>query len=415
MIMRPWNSAWDNLPLACSPAEALHLLETAEHRLEVRLKFVTVCRASRGDRYAKRLARLVWMSDDAVLAGLAMQLKSVGDWPVTAKKAGSMIQVARSLSPMKNTMEVTKHVEKETFDQKSRWVYKIGFKRQAIARMLHRVARAVVEVHPDQFTYNGGPPSIEPWIKANLADVALVLTTDIPSCFDRVSRKSLDQGSPFSGAVMTSQLYDPMDQAKTYVPAKSDPNKLVPSGDVKAAFKSSGKRGNPQGSALAAIATEIVIKKVLQAVQTACPGTRTSAYSDNLLFGLKSEADRSSVVAALKSSFAEHFGEDGLSELLSRLREGPPQEQFRFCGRRFKFHKGKLRTALSEDAGEKHLANLWARIEKISSVVDYKKAVQSHAGWFQQAGTSALALETYFEGNQMLAAAESYGMHAAIM
>lgn len=396
----PWRRSYEVIPENLSGEEAVALLKAAPSNFDQMLQ-VLRARRKASPRRGRRLMRAVLRSPMTRLAGLAMQYAAKGKKPLTTDVALKLVHMSKFLSPWKNTGEVVKHFKpKDQTAEKERWVYDIGFERGALSKVLKCIAAAMTDLHPDQFISAGGGPAFERWYLKVQPDAAVFLTTDIPSCYDRVLRP--DIGSPLPGAVLTSQLYTPMDQAKTFVTSLSNPNKLVLGDDAQSAFKSSGERGIPQGAALASIQSEIAIAKVLAAIEAACPNARVAAHGDNIIVALKSEADEPSVIHALKSAVTEHFGADTLPELLSRLKNSAGNEPLRFCGRIYRRQKGKLQIIMQDDRIEKWLARFADRIEEIDSKEKFDNARKSMLGFLKSAGIHPNTLCAYDVARKML-------------
>lgn len=397
----PWPQSLNAIPESLSGEQAVALVLSASSKLDRMLKVVRK-RRSVSRRRANRLMRAVLRSPTMKLAGLAAEHCERTKKLPTPTEALKLIHRSKHMSAWKNTGEPVKRFQpKNQFSDKERWVYDMGFERSALSKALHRVAEAMTDLHPNQFIGAGGAAAFERWFMKVQSETVAFLTTDVPSCYDRVLRS--DIGSPFPGAVLTSQLYDPMDQAKTFSPSLKVPCLLVPQSDGQSAFKSSGKRGIPQGAALASIHSEIAIAKVLSAIEAACPNAQVAAYGDNLIVALKNESDKSSVIAALESATAEVFGADTVPELLSRLKISPAKKPLHFCRRTYRSIKGKLYIQMTEQRAEDWLTRFSKRVTEIKTPEDVTNAHRSMLGFVRSASISKISLDAYVEAKSILA------------
>jgi len=65
-----------------------------------------------------------------------------------------------------------------------------------------------------------------------------------------------------------------------------------------------------------------------------------AGHGDNLIFLLEDATLKGSVVSALTSSVAEHFGDDVLADLTSRISYDTPAHSFSFCRARYRMKGG---------------------------------------------------------------------------
>ena len=151
-----------------------------------------------------------------------------------------------------------------------RYTYSRGVRGYAIELLAKDVAEIMVHVHPNQFIVKGrGRPKLEEWLAAVLPGAAVVITTDIPSCFESIKRSSVVSVLPLPWKVTRAILFDPKDRA---IFLKGSSQGYNPMDDTLISEVSSPGEGIPQGSALATLAAEAVMKRIIDAVEAVGDG-----------------------------------------------------------------------------------------------------------------------------------------------
>ncbi|MFN3778532.1 MAG: hypothetical protein ACK4SI_05980 [Brevundimonas aurantiaca] len=337
----------------------------------------------------RRIVRGLLADRYLVLAGLMEELADRGR-PVGTKEgptAEEAVEMASNLDLRAPTKEPVHLVPTLRRNGKLRWVYTFGLLEAARQRLLHQVSRAAAESHPAQFNVRGRA-QLETWFGAVLPNAQLVITTDIPDCFNRIRKDVVGSGLPFSGQVMKAALFDTKGRAKPLKPKlKSSPLKTEAihcSNEQNTVPMSSPQRGIPQGSAFAQDVSDALIKEVLEAVEASASGVHAAAWGDNLIFVLKDASVLSQVQNALTSAVQARFGVDVIGELIDRIVERKATVPFFFCGRTYRFTKGKLRSTTPEDRIDNFGVRLEAKIADALQTGDPSPAVRSLSGWLSQ-------------------------------
>ena len=186
-------------------------------------------------------------------------------------------------------------------------------------------------------------------------------------------------------------------RAKPFVPGPT--GKQIPLGkdhpfyeDYIAGLGSPG-RGLPTGAALSAEASDTLIQTVLEAAEAAAPGVRAGAHSDNLIFVLGDASARASVINAVTSSVAAHFGFDVIDELTRRTVTSKPGSWFQFCGVEYRTRKGKLQRRTAEARIENFRLRIAMRLSEARTPKDFERIKNSIRGWSrrEQHSTKAFA------------------------
>lgn len=351
--------------------------------------------AAKSRREGQRKSRQILLDRDVAVAAVAEVVQKQWAGPKGEKfNFVDFVAHAEQLDLWKASDELVLMKPILKGDGKHRWVFQLDTLEAARSRLLLDILARTSKLHPRQFIRQGGIPALEAWLQKSLGGLSWVITTDIPRCFDSLLRGSVDDGHPLPGAVRKAGLYDPMDRA---VPLVAGPNgKLVldhhhPSKDHFVAL-SSDKRGIPQGAAFSSIVSELVIKKVLEAVEASTEGVLAASFGDNLILLLTEASDRALVRKTLMSIVAEHFGQDVLSELSVRYRETVANEAFVFCGRTYRLSNGILRRHSLPHREERYLCRLAMRMSAPMTYERLERAKQSVLGWMNHGPHSNAAM-----------------------
>jgi hypothetical protein len=341
------------------------------------------------DRAKRRAVRGIMRDRDLVLAGVMEQLARNGH-PVGGENgptAKEVVEIASVLDLRAPTKERVRLINVLRRNGKFRWVHAFDILEATRQRLLHEIARAVTESHPNQFHVRGRT-KLEGWLSEVLPTAQVVITTDIPDCFNRILSDAVGRGLPFSGRVMKAALLDTKSRA---TPLKSKLKSYLPeteaincSNEQNTVPMSSPQRGIPQGSALAQDVSDALIKEVLEAVEASASGVHAAAWGDNLIFVLNDGSALASVKNALMSAVQARFGADVIGELIDRITVSAPKASFLFCGRRYRLTKGKLQAMTPQDRIDNFGVRLEQKIADALESGDPTTAIRSLRGWLSQ-------------------------------
>jgi len=230
----------------------------------------------------------------------------------------------------------------------------------------------------------GGQKGFEEWLSEEIGQAQVVITTDIPSCFNRVLRDAVADGLPLSGRVREEVLFRPMDKALYF---KKTPRGLTPMKQEEVAQVSSPKRGIPQGSAASSVASERVIGRIIRRVEAVSPDARVATYGDNLIILLRDPGIEQLVLHALTSEVEASFGSDVISELTRRTRIGSLTKWFSFSGRDYRRQGQALKVKLDAKRIDKFIVKTAVDADDAIRAKDRKKllkADRSVMAWIRQ-------------------------------
>jgi hypothetical protein len=377
-----WPRRWDQPISATDHGRAVSMMREVRVR---RTKMLAAITNAESPRRAKRLSRRYMRSPSARLACLAMaaerKFKSV-------KKANEMavalVECLGLVDVWTPAVARAKAIPKEKFGGGLRWIFTFHVLDHARQRLVMDVATALTRHEPTQFMSAGGRNGFEEWLGEEIAQAQVVITTDIPSCFNRVLRDAVADGLPLSGRVMEEVLFRPMDNA-LYL--KRTPGGLTPMLKEEVAQVSSPKRGIPQGSAASSVASERVIGRIIRRVEAASPDARIATYGDNLIILLRDPGIEQSVRDALASEAEACFGSDVISELTRRTRTGLATAWFSFAGRDYRRQGKTLKIKLGSDRIAKFVGKTIIDIDDAKRAKDRKRLLRldrSVQAWIRQ-------------------------------
>lgn len=361
-------------------------------------------------RRAKRSARDILVQPDIIAATLLAQLKKMGVAVGGADgvSAEEIIGLSGRLDIWSPTSEFVAKLPKPRANGGTRWVHRLGLLESTRQRLLREVAAKLVALHPNQFMLNGGPPALDRWLRVRLPFAQAIITTDIPSCHDTIKWSCVADGLPLPRRVMEVALRAPMARAKPLVPGpkgKEIPlKKDHPYYEDYIVGASSSIRGIPSGAALSSIASEVVIKKVLDAAEAAAPGVFAGALSDNLIFLLTEASNETSVFDAVASAVNANFGLDVLDELARRKTVTQAGDWFFYCGHLYRWNDGVLDKRTEEQRIENFALRTEVKLAEAASPADKDHIRSSIAGWASQQMHSRLAIRTALELAEKLGA-----------
>jgi len=348
----------------------------------------------RGKRAARRYLHHKGVRIAAIAEQLAKRQKAKG---LTEEGAAKAIKLADDLDLWRESGEFVGYVPKDRNNGKRRWHHLLGVIESARNQILKDVVRSSRNPHPRQFVSNGGLPAFEAWLAEALLSAGSIITTDIPNCHGSARWSSVTSGLPLPRRVMEAALPAVKERAKPLVPGPSGKQIPLVKGhpyyeDYIAGLSSPG-RGIPTGAALSADASEALIQNVLEAAEAAAPGVHAGAHSDNLIFVLKDASARASVINAVTSSVAAHFGLDVIDELTRRTVRSKPGNWFQFCGVEYRTRKGKLQRRTAEARIENFRLRTLMRLSEAQTPEDFEGIRNSIRGWTRREQHSTKAFE----------------------
>ena len=340
-LVTTWPRFWDLRPNAIDPQALrtwLHTVAQRDRHMQIVLANV---RAVKGVHAARRMVRRYLLCASAKLAAVSRAWQSVhGSIKEIADPALlKLVEFAEDLFAWKPAPGQALARPKLKRDSENyRLIHELALSQKAQDKMAASAARAVADLLPTQFNQSGkGTVKFDAWLTERMPKIQTVVTVDIPSCFDVIRRGSVEVSLLLPKRVVEAAMLKPMDRAKRL------PGVLTGIGTTNThdVGTSAAKRGVPQGSALAQLASDIEIDKVLRAVGAAHGSVHVAAFSDNLIFLLEDAGWLGSVQAALTEATTKQFGSDVTTALVNRIRCDKPNH-FQFCRRTYSWKKGKL-------------------------------------------------------------------------
>lgn len=344
----PWPIFWDTPPEAPTSAGMRRLLANAASRdREMRSILSNVCQSQglyRARRLQRRYLRSYTASAAAVLQVWPMGGRAVSKLP--DEELAKIADTARRLYCWDNgAQRAFARPKEKRAGNGYRLIHKLPLLLKAADKLAANAAGALVRLKGKQFNEKQkGMAKMNDWLAAELLEASIVVTVDIPGCFDVVRRKSLEDSLPLPKQVVKARLFDIMDNAKR-LPCIHEGTTLTNTHDV---GTSVAKRGVPQGSALAQLAADIEIDKLLCAIEAVSQSVKAAAFGDNLIVLLKDTSELGSVEAALASATSKIFGADVSAALVHRIERQKPTS-FYFCRRNYRRVKGKLVVSLPDN------------------------------------------------------------------
>lgn len=367
--------------IAGDEGAASELLASAHIRKRKRLARLEVVRLE-SLHDAKRLARVVLSDPMVILATFAECLKKRGV-KIGGRGGESYLQVAEyglSIDLWKQSDQPAILREQMCRNGKLSWVHSLGLMDATRNKLALEIAERTVAPHPRQFIRNGGIPAFEKWLSANLDQSTAVITTDIPDCFGNIRRSLASAGLLLPEWVSKRAMFDPMDHAIALIPNAK--GKLIPANTKDHIVAvSSAKRGIPKGAALSAVASEAVLKIVLEAVEASAPGVTAASIGDNLIFLLEDASAVSPVENALTLSVAKCFGMDVIAELTRRNSLSGTNQWFSFCGRSYREKNGELQVRTEEARIDNYMIKFEVTLGDAQTERDFERLESSVRGW----------------------------------
>lgn len=332
-------------PKAPTSAGMRRLLANAAARdREMRSILSNVCQ-SQGLYRARRLQRQYLRSYTASAAAV-LQVWPIGGRAVSKLPDEELAKIADTVRRLhcwdNGAQRAFARPKEKRAGNGYRLIHKLPLMLKAADKLAANAADALVRLKGRQFNQKRkGMARMNDWLEAELPEATIVVTVDIPGCFDVVRRKSLEDSLPLPKQVVKAKLFDVMDNAKR-LPCIHEGTTLTNTHDV---GTSVAKRGVPQGSALAQLAADTEIDKLLCAIEASSQSVKAAAFGDNIIVLLKVASELGSVEAALASATSKIFGADVSAALVHRIARAKPTS-FYFCRRNYQRVKGKLIVSL---------------------------------------------------------------------
>ena len=381
-----WPAYWDQPTCPDNPERILELLRACQRRRAEMIRVLRRVKTQKGHRAAKRLSRRYLRSFSARLARMAraMMRRKVALDGTDPQALHDLVKLTSQVDPWRRQPDRAVAIPREKMNGERRWVYRLSLIPYANDQLAHDVLQALADLEPTQFITQGSRPALEEWLEAELPHFQLVLTTDIPACFDSVLRYATEPSLPLPRKVQHEVLHGTKDRALFMDRGLRGPMLLSPAAVAKV---TSLERGYAQGAASAAVASEIAIGGLLRAVHSVSSGVRGASMGDNLIVGLRDASDLGSARHALLSSAGKFFGQDVIGELTRRTRVQKIDQWISFCGRDYRVTAGKLRSRVDPHRAGKFGLRLMPDFERAirtGSEADVQRIVRRAMGYALQ-------------------------------
>ena len=391
-----WPRGWDLPAKPSNEAAAKRLVEKCVHR-EPQMFAAIACLTSLGkSSQAKRQGRRYQASTSAQIAMLMKAFRRKDNERFRNKDVAfytNLVEQAQTLQTWNGNDEKVVAFSLEHSTGKARWVFASRTKRFALELIAARAAKALVKLAPTQFITQGGIPVFENWLEATLPDCVMVITTDIPSCFDTIKRSCVEAALPISRKVTKELLFKSKEQAVFLTPA---PQGMVTLPEEHVAKVCSRTRGISQGSPPGTIAAEAVISSIVHSIGLVGESVFPATINDNLVVLLKDEKLQGAVIHALTSGVLNNFGPDVIPELTRRIIISTPIQGFDFCGRTYKLRQGQVKKSILQGRIDRFDIKTRVAISDARASKDALKLTRirrSIYGWLRQSMLHPQALE----------------------
>lgn len=358
--------------------------------------------AKTNPRKAKGLSRRYFASKSVRIAGAYDAWRRLAPKPLKDQVVpfAEIVEAGSSLDMWNASEEPVFLRPKERHNHRKRYFPILDLREKARDRIAYDVAKVLAELHPNQFMTRG-PADLHAWLEEHLPKGAMVITTDIPSCHDTIRRSSVMRDVPLPGHVLKAVLMDTKERAVHLVKEpKGGSTVLVPSsGDHASPFVDAGPscRGILTGAALAIYASELVIKNILVAAESAAPGVHAAAWGDNLIIILEDASVAALVYAAVEYAVAENFGMDVLGGLARRKQETSLPGVFHYCGQWHHMKSGKLMRRVDANRSGAAMIKVGMMISDMKSKDDLEKIRRTIVGYVISCRHDPKTLKEYLE------------------
>lgn len=358
--------------------------------------------AKTNPRKAKRHSRRYFASKSVRIAGAYDAWRSLAPKPIADQVIpyDEIVQAGLALDMWNASEEPVFLRPKERLNGRMRYFPILQLREKARDRIAYDVAKVVAELHPNQFMTRG-PAHLHAWLDQHLPKGAKVITTDIPSCHDTIRRSSVMRDVPLPGHVLKAVLMDTKERAVHLVKEPKGGSKvLVPSsGDHTSPFVDAGPscRGILTGAALAIYASELVIKNILVAAESAAPGVHAAAWGDNLIIILEDASVAALVYAAVEHAVATNFGMDVLDGLAHRKQETALPGAFHYCGQWYQMKSGKLVRRVDVNRSGAAMLKIGTMISEMKTKDDLDKIKRTMFGYLLAIRHDTKTMKEYLE------------------
>ena len=330
---------------------------------------------------ARRFARIVLNNPHVVIATLVDVLKKDGIEIGKPHNPSHLEVVNAGLSidlygPNGENVSVFPKLRR---NGKYGWFHAFGPLETVRNRVATEVAKRLVTLHPRQFIRQGGLPAFERWLPLNISKASVVITTDTPNCFGNMKRSYVKSGLLIPEEVTKKALFETMTRAKTLTPNANGSN--VPYDKEPIVAVSSSNRGIPMGAALSALASEVVLMRVLEDVEASAEGVQAASVGDNLIFLLQDATSVQPVLNALTLSVIKYFGIDVIDELTRRNTIRNAEEEFLFCGAKYRWKNGELRKRTEQSRIDNYMIKLDVSLGEANDLEHFETLQNSVRGW----------------------------------
>lgn len=393
-------------------APASELVSLVDFKAEAIVKRSCKCRqqklsrlqalAKTQPRKAKGLSRRYFASKSVRIAGAYDAWRRLAPKPVKDQVIPyeGIIEAGLALDMWNASEEPVFLRPEERLNGRKRYFPILQLREKARDRIAYDVAKVLAELHPNQFMTRGSE-HLNAWLENHLPKGALIITTDIPSCHDTIKRSSVMRDVPLPGHVLKAVLMDTKERAVHLVKEpKGGSTILVPSsGDHSSPFVDAGPscRGILTGAALAIYASELVIKNILVAAESAAPGVHAAAWGDNLIIIFEDASVAALVYAAVEYAVAINFGMDVLDGLARRKQETALPGAFHYCGQWYQMKSGKLVRRVDADRSGAAMLKIGTMISEIKTKDDLDKIKRTMIGYLLAIRHDTKAMKEYLD------------------
>ena len=358
--------------------------------------------AKTNPRKAKGLSRRYFTSESVRIAGTYDAWRRLAPKPVKDQVVpyDKIVKAGLALDMWNASEEPVFLRPKERLNGRKRYFPVLQVREKARDRIAYDVAKVLAELHPNQFITRG-PAHLHAWLEDHLPKGAMVITTDIPSCHDTIRRSSVMRDVPLPGHVLKAVLMDTKERAVHLVKEpKGGASALVPSsGEHLSPFVDAGPscRGILTGAALAIYASELVIKNILIAAESAAPGVHAAAWGDNLIIILEDASVGALVYAAVEYAVTQNFGMDVLDGLARRKTETPLPGEFCYCGQWYMMKSKKLVRHIDASRSDAAMLKIGMMIGDAKSKADLEKVKRTMVGYVISCRHDPKTMKAYLE------------------
>lgn len=310
-----WPTEWDRLSAPTSEDEAYALVKACRRRLPAMLTLIRRQFQKGSARQAKRLVRRLLHSDSAKVAAMAVAFAKRG-----LKEAPRLDVVKKALALRldKPSGEIIRKDLRERADGKFRLIYSFGPLEYARQYLVLRVVEIFVPISGSQFMHSGGTPAAARWLNANVRSRTWVTTTDIPDCFLRQSRVSLESGGLLPKPVMTSVLYDAMRMAKQGISKVGGELASLLQQEVFSDVGPVPERGIPPGSAPSSLLADARLGELARTAESAAEDVLVGNYLDNFIILAPSKKAADVTFETLCQAILTEYGPEAVAQVRHR-------------------------------------------------------------------------------------------------